>query len=178
MSILGSMITGKVLLIGAIAATIAITVAGATGYSKGKAADKQRSDLVIANMVISAEKAKEQADKEVRALGDKLQTTKDEAEHALQTEQDRNRHIVAAAAADGGRMHRYITDFASGAGAVADSLAACRADARTLGELLDGALQAHARCSESAEREASTARSLLAAWPRTGSVNPNEVRTK
>lgn len=177
MSIIGSMITGKVLLIGAAVAAVAIAAAGVLGYSKGVAADKQRSGLVIANMVIAAEKALAAANKETRALGDQLQATKEEAENALQTERTRNDRIKIAAASDGGRMQRYITDFASGAGATQDSLTACRSDARALGELLDGALRAHAVCSGAAEQEAGTARSLLAAWPRVASVG-SEVRPK
>jgi len=170
MNIIGSLVTSKMLLIGAVAAAVAIAAAGVLGYSKGKAADKQRSDLVIANMVIEAKTKLDAANKETRALGDQLQATKEEAENALQAERDTNARHVAAAVESDGRVRRAISDFASGAGTTQDSLAACRDEARRLGDVLGETLRAHAVCTGAAEAEAGTARALLAAWPVAGRV--------
>ena len=176
MNPIGSILSVKMLAIAAAACAVAVAIAGATGYIKGHSAgvdkDKQRSDLVIAMMLRKAQVDLDAANVKTRALGAELQATKEKAENDLQAEQARNRRVVAAAAADSGRMQRYITDFASGVGTVNDSLATCRADAGTLGVLLDEALRAHAERSGEAEQEAGTARALLRAWPRTGSVFP------
>jgi hypothetical protein len=140
----------------------------AVSYKKGVSSDRARSDRVIALMVLEARDRLDAHNREVRALGDELQSNLEKAEHVLQAERDTNALHVAAAAESDGRVRRAISDFARGAGATQDTLATCRDEASRLGIVLGEALRAHAISTGAAEAEAGTARALLAAWPVAG----------
>ena len=134
-------------------------------YKKGERTDKQRSDLVIARMMNEANDKLLKANAIIKQQTDALQATVDKANHDLQTEKARNARRVADAVATDRLVRDELAAFARGAGADQDSVTACRADASALGDVLGTALQAHALCSGHAEAEASTARTLLNAWP-------------
>ena len=144
-----------------------VVVAAMTGgaYFKGKAADRERSDAVILKLQTDAARdlgAANTANAETSAA---LQSTKEKAEHALQTERSRAATRAAAAVATDRLVRDTVTAFASGTGAGADTLAACRSDASALGDVLGDALRSHGVCVEAAEHEAGNARVLLNAWP-------------
>lgn len=165
MSLLSGLVGVKLYAVGA--AVLAVAFAGATfyAYQKGKAADKQRSDLVIERMVSDAAQRLLEANARNAAVSANLQATKERAERELQSERQTNARRIADAVATDRIVREQITDFARGPGASEDTVAACRADARALGDVLDSALRAHAVCSGHAETEAGTARTLLRAWP-------------
>lgn len=139
-------------------------------YSEGKAADKRRSDLIIAQMVEKAQSDLAIANAIIKRQTDALQILKERSERERFEERAKNDRRIADAVATDRLVRGEIANFARGAGAAEDSLSACRSDAATLGDVLGAALQAHAICSGHAETEAANARSLLAAWPRTGEV--------
>ena len=69
--------------------------------------------------------------------------------------------------ADRDRLRNDIGQFAAGAGGAGqDSLAACRADAATLGDVLADALRREEDATAAAETHAASTRSLLNAWPK------------
>lgn len=144
-----------------------VVVAALTGgaYFKGKAADRERSDAVILRMQNDAAAKLAAANAKNIAASNDLQATKERAEHALQAERQRAARRAADAVATDRVVREQLASLASGPGADQDSLAACRSDARNLGDVLGVALQAHGVCSDNAEAEAANARTLLAAWP-------------
>lgn len=135
------------------------------GHSGGVAKDKARSDRVIAGMVNRAATDLAKANTANAATTTQLQATKERAENELQAERSRAARRIADATATAGLVRDAITDFARGAGADPNSVAACRSDASALGDVLGDALRAHGVCVEAAEQEAGNARVLLNAWP-------------
>lgn len=82
-----------------------------------------------------------------------LYNASDRALRSLIAERDRLRHDIA--------------NFAAGPGDPAqDSIAACRADAATLGDVLADALQREEDATAAAETHAASTRALLESWPR------------
>jgi len=170
---IGTLLTGKILAIGAVAAAVAIVVAsaaaGVVGYNKGVAADKQRSDLVIVTMQNEARANVIAAAQEAEAKARDLLATKLKAETELLKERDANKvlresSVASAAAAD--RLRRALAAAAAGGvSAGEDSVAACRERAAAFGSVLDKALQAHAICTGDIEDVAASYRAVRAAWP-------------
>lgn len=146
---------------------LALALAGSHwwAYSKGKAADKERSDAVIATMVSEAEKKLNAANTLIRQQADAMQANRERADRERQTERLKNERRIADAVATDRLVRDELAAFARGAGADQDSVAACRSDASTLGNVLGEALSAHRVCTASAEDEAANARALLEAWP-------------
>lgn len=65
------------------------------------------------------------------------------------------------------RLRNDINQFAAGpSDPAADSIAACRADAATLGDVLADALQREEDVTAAAETHAASTRSLLNSWPK------------
>lgn len=78
----------------------------------------------------------------------------------------RNARIAADLRGELDRLHGDIAAFAAGEHeAAADSLAACRDRAATIGHLLERALRSDARHTGAAEDHATDVRGLLATWP-------------
>jgi septal ring factor EnvC (AmiA/AmiB activator) len=154
--------------LGPIAAVVVVTAAGCSiiAYGYGVRNDKARSDLVISKLTSEAATKLADANQENRALSVKLQVAKDKAEQDLQAERESNDKKLATLATGYSRLRNDLAAFARGPGPDKDSLAACRSEAGTIGDVLARALQAHGVCSNNAEAEAGNARLLLGAWPR------------
>jgi len=169
----GTMLTAKVLVIGAAVAAVAITVAsaaaGVIGYNKGVAADKQRSDLVITTMQVEAAQKLIAANALVKQQSDNLQATKERAEHDLQAERDLNKRLrdesVASAGAAERMRQRLAAAAAGGVAAGDDSVTSCRERAAAFGVVLGEALQAHALCTADIEDVAASYRAVRGSWP-------------
>lgn len=89
-----------------------------------------------------------------------------EAQNALRSEVDKNKRVAGEFAAYSLRQRTAISDFAAGGGPAHDTVAACRADAATLGDVLADALHREEDATAAAETHAASTRALLAAWPR------------
>ena len=120
------------------------------------AAEKQRGDAATAALAASTK---------YRALEARMATNKDEAQRELDESKQRGALQLAAERARSQRLSRDIASFAAGGGPTGDSIAACRADAATLGELLDESLRAEEDLVAAAEGHADDVRALLRAWP-------------
>jgi hypothetical protein len=165
-----SLIPGSTTIV-AIATGVAIVGAGAVGYQKGKASQKAHYELVISNLRLEAEHKLAEANAANKSLSDTMQATKEKAEHEIQAQRQRTERRVADAVATDRLVRDTVAAVASGPDPRDDSIAACRSDARSLGDVLDRVLPGYAVCTGAAEREADGARGLLAAWPRSPSVS-------
>lgn len=163
--LIGNPLTAKLLAIAAAAAIAVTAIASAVAYHRGKAADRQRSDLVIKTMQLDAADRLAAANAEHRATSDKLQAAKEAAEHEHQATKDRQARRLADAVATDRLVRGEVTAFASGAGSGEDTLAACRNEAGALGDVFADSLQAHRICVEQTESEAAGARLLYDGWP-------------
>lgn len=166
MSIIGSLVTTKLLGIALAAGLLFTAATGVVAYRKGVASDKQRSGLVIAKLQRDAAEKLASANKLIKGQGDALQANKERAEHDLQVERDIAAQWVADAVAAERVRGSQLAAFARGPGAAADTIATCRSEASALGDVLDRALLAHRVCSGHAEAEAGGARAMLSAWPK------------
>ena len=164
-SLLGKMITGKVLLIAGAVCLVLIASASVLAYREGVVSDKQRSDLVISDMKLKAADELIAATQDVLKKDEALRLLKQGADRVLQNERDLNRKRAAADAITADRMRDQLNSFASGAPAGDDTVAACRERAAALGDVLGQALQASRLCTVEAEDLAGDARALLHAWP-------------
>jgi uncharacterized phage infection (PIP) family protein YhgE len=165
--VVGSIVSIKMLAIAGALASVASIGSYFIGHSNGVDDDKKRSDLVILQLQVDAAKDLADANKLIKSQSDTMQDIKDKAQQDLQIEKSRNNRRLADATATSNLVRDQIAGFASGASAAQDSLTTCRSDASALGSVLATALQAHGICSGNSETEASNARSLLSAWPRT-----------
>ena len=127
-------------------------------------------DLTRAQLARSAERlaAANSAIRTLEAYAERtaaLQATVDQAEatHAktLAALADRDRRL----ADNDRRVHDRIATLAAARDAAADTVAACRADAATLGDLLARYRAAGRRAAVAAERHAAEVATLLASWP-------------
>jgi hypothetical protein len=125
--------------------------------------DKKAADVRAASQEIARV-----ASEKYRALEQRRTEEKEQAERELIASERRGAQSLAAERARSQRLSRDIAAFAAGASrpAAADSVPACRADAATLGNLLEGALRAEEDLAAAAEGHADSVRALLAAWPR------------
>lgn len=135
------------------------------GFKRGERADKTRSDLVIAGMVNDAQSRLVSANEQVRLASAALQARTDNATRTLQAERATNQRRLDDARATAGLVRQQLADFASGEQSGDDTLAACRSDAGTIGNVLGVVLSDLSVCTAGAEKEAAGARSLLDGWP-------------
>lgn len=136
------------------------------GYSKGKAHDKARSDLVIANMVAEAKDRLDKANALIRQQSDAMQANKERAERDLQAERSRADRRIADQRATDALVREQLAGLAGGPGADQDSVSACVSRSKALGLVLADVLSDLGTCAENAEHEAANARALLDAWPK------------
>lgn len=160
----------KGLSIGLIVGGLCTMGGSGVAYFKGKAADKQRSDLAILKMVSDADAKFKKADGEWRAKElSWLQATR-EAESKRYEENQRN----AATAADLARtrlerngLRDQLRAYATGpADPAADSIAACRERAATAGRFVETGLPVQEELAGRAESCAADLRAVLRSWPR------------
>lgn len=98
------------------------------------------------------------------ALKEQWEQQREQAEQIQQQERAKNQVLVSSLSAGIGGLRSDITAYAAGPKAD-DSLAACRADAAALGQLLERALRVALRSTGGAEAHAADLRAVLAAWP-------------
>ena len=104
---------------------------------------------------------------ELRAREEENQRMKDQADAKLRKEQATSAARLAAERAANSMRIKQLSDFAAGGRtADADSIAACRERAASLGGVLGEALRASAECAGSAEDLAGGVRALREAWPK------------
>ena len=144
-----------------------VVVAAMTGgaYFKGKAADRERSDLVILTMQNEAAARLANANAKSIATSTQLQSTKERAERDLQTERARGARRVADAVATAGIVRDELAAFASGADPSSDTVAAAVGRTEALGLVLGESLQLQNELAAAAEAESANVRALLKAWP-------------
>jgi len=162
--------TLRALGIGLMVAGACSTVAGLAGFAKGKAADKQRSDLVISNMVRDhnaamalASENYRRSEADWRAQVDAARTlyTERQAQHETELAS-----VRAARAADAGRLRIALAALAASGGASAPDPAASAGDcAATAGQLLETGLRVQADLAAGAESAADAYRAMREAWP-------------
>ncbi|MEY4414958.1 MAG: hypothetical protein RIQ53_2251 [Pseudomonadota bacterium] len=112
------------------------------------------------------ERAAREATQEGQRLMSRWHARQMESYRAKAEENARNERLAADLRGQLDRLHSDVSAFAAGRHqAAADSIAACRADAATLGELLEGALRADAAHARAAEQHATDVRALLGEWP-------------
>ena len=159
-----------ILLLGA-GVVVAAMTGGAyfKGHSSGVAKDRDRSDAVLLRLQNDAAAKLAAANRANADTSATLQSTKEKAEHALQTERSRATRRIADATATAGLVRDQLAAVASGTGADQTSVTACRRDASALGDVLSDAVRVLGVCVEAAEHEAGNARVLLNAWP---TLNP------
>ena len=141
---------------------------GLYGFVKGKAADKQRSDLVISRMVAQHNADALKASEAARAKESELQAKLKGAQDALEKERATSTRIAAdlrrtRTERDG--LRDQIGAFAGGGGVSEDTISAARDRAATLGRLLDESLQLQEELAGDAEALASEVRALRQSWP-------------
>lgn len=141
---------------------------GLYGFVKGKAADKQRSDLVISRMVAQYNADALKASEAARAKESELQAKLKGAQDALDKERATSTRIAAdlrltRTERDG--LRDQIGAFAGGSGVSEDTISAARDRAATLGRLLDESLQLQEELAGDAEALAADVRALRQAWP-------------
>lgn len=100
-----------------------------------------------------------------RAEEQRLARVVKEKEDAGKTELARSNRIAAGLRADLDGLRGDIATFAAGRRAADNSVAACRRDAGTLGELLADALRREEDATRAAESNATAARTLHGSWP-------------
>lgn len=122
------------------------------------------------DQVAAGAKAGLAASEQNRQITAELQHTKEEADHARQSERDAAAAAAAGFAAERGRMRNQLTAYAagpaSGSGLAVDTVAAASKRAQTLGLLLDQSLQLQEELAADAESANADARALLSAWPK------------
>lgn len=121
---------------------------------------------VHATYVANAERAAREQETRYRQLERNYIEGKERADARLRQEQASHRRIADAFRAAHDGLRGDIAAFAAGSRRTEDSLAACRDDAATLGELLGGSLRAEEELAGAAEEHAASTRALLDAWPR------------
>jgi hypothetical protein len=143
-------------------AFLAVLLALGAVYFKGRADGKDsiRAEWQMEKDALAAAQALTLSDAINRANELQRQKTQAEANYA-QALADRDRRISALAASS-------LRDAAAlrAAGTAADSLAACRADAAILRDVLSGVDAAAERLAAAADARADEVRVLLEAWPR------------
>jgi hypothetical protein len=116
---------------------------------------------------VEQERVSRETTQENQRISNRWNTRAMEALRAQADERLRSERIAADLRGELDRVRGDIVTFAAGRGSpAADSIAACRADAATLGELLEGALRADAAHARAAEEHATDVRALLGAWPK------------
>lgn len=165
-----SFVTGKLwLYVGG--AVIALLGAGLIAQTIRLAASESReSDLkaVASQVRADSEASARDASEKYRKLEQLRNADKEEAQRALIESGRRGAQSLAAERARSQRLSRDIAAFAAGASrpAAEDSVAACRADASILGDVLAGTLRTEEDLTAAAEGHADSVRALLKAWPR------------
>lgn len=154
----------------AVAGVVAVVAAtsGATGWKlNGWRLESQIQTLKTehAQAVADSEKLATAASETYRREEQRLNSKVKDAENVLSKATASNSRIADGLRADNGRLRRSISDFASGGSPANDTLATCRSDAETLGDVLGDTLQREEVATGAAEANADTARALFNAWP-------------
>lgn len=140
---------------------------GRTAVAKSETAEVRQKWAQQAAEAASAGLA---ASERNRQLSAELARTKEEAEHALQTDRDAAARTAAALAAERDGLRKQLTAYAAGPagdrGPANDSLAACVDRADRLGNLLVEGVRVQEDLANGAEAEARNVRTLLSSWPR------------
>lgn len=136
------------------------------GKRAGVAKDKDRSDAVITKMVATHAEAALNAEREHRALFDRMQTKVQEAQSAQAIDRKKNQVVVAAVAADRDQLRDQLNS-AVGRSIVAAATSTDAGDsgAKVIGGVLADLLRSLAQCAGEAEDIASGLRTLRNAWP-------------
>lgn len=150
--------------------------AGVAGYFKGRnAATTERNahwQGQIDRLQQQHRAAVEAETARTRAVEEQWRIARQGADHERERERAANAARVAAVAADRDRLRDELARAAAGGVTeAADSVAACRDRAATLGGILGSALRASERCAGEAEDLAGELRRVRAAWP-TNEVTP------
>lgn len=147
-----------------VAAAVALVIGGMALELASRAAQIEDGKAQLSNLRAQHAEQETQRERKARALEAKYQARTDEAAHALEKQRIDHARTAAGLRAERDRLRQQIADYA--AGPAADSVAACRDRADTLGRLLDQALRSSADRASDAEARASEVRALLDAWPR------------
>lgn len=122
------------------------------------------------DQVAAGAKAGLAASEQNRQITAELQRTKEEADHARQSERDAAAAAAAGFAAERGRMRNQLTAYAagpaSGSGISLDSIASCHLRAAALGDGLASTLRAEEDLVGDLELSRADTRALLSAWPK------------
>ena len=155
----------KLGLVAALLSGLGMLGAGLYGYSKGKKADRQRSDLVIAQMQADSNATALAASEAYRRLEQEAAAKVKGAQDALDKERKNATRIAADLRTERERangLRDQIAAFASGGGPAAeDSISACRDRSNKLGDLLERSVRVQESLASGAESEASNVRALL-----------------
>lgn len=122
---------------------------------------KAEHNQAVAKAALEALTTSEAYRREEKRLVNKVK----ESEDALRKTIDSNTLIAASLLADRNRLRKSIANYAAGSDAAADTVATCRKEASTLGDVLGDALQREEGFAEAAETHSASTRALLAAWP-------------
>lgn len=122
---------------------------------------KAQHEQAVSKAALEALSASEAYRREEQRLNSKVK----ESEDALRKTVDDNARIAAGLLADRNRLRKSIANYAAGSDAAADTVAACRRDAATLGDVLGDSLQREEEFAGAAETHGASIRALLAAWP-------------
>lgn len=168
-------------LIGVIVGALGFAAVTGLAYWRGDAAGAARATAernahwqrIVDKLQADARQAVAAEAQRVQALQEQWRLARQGADHERERERAANAARLAAAAADRDRLRDELAAAAAGGVTeAADSVAACRDRAATLGGLLGSALRASEQCAGEAEDVAAELRRVRAAWPRNDEVKP------
>lgn len=144
---------------------------GVYGYFKGKTAGKAEIQAILDKATSDANAAAAIASENYRLSEAEWQDKLAKAQTSYferQAQHDTEiASVRAAAAADVGKLRRALAARVAESSPAASASAPAASDcASTAGPLLEAGLRVQAELAAGAEREADTARAVLAAWPR------------